>query len=269
MTWRARFPWTRARADLRVVTGADTTHAASLAQLLRSIAAHEPGVQVTAYDLGMTAQEAETVRRAHPRAKIKLFDYRKYPDYFDISRATGEYAWKPTIIWSELRRSDAPLLWLDAGMLVLQPMQNLRRHLTDTGTLFVMSSGSISDWTHPGTLEALGLPRDWGADLRNLAAGFVGFDPARPDARQLVKEWADGARSQDCIAPPGSSRANHRQDQALLSVLAHRAGMMDHLLPIRVLKGWAEVALRQEVDPKGLRPLEPDQRRVPKGWWFS
>jgi hypothetical protein len=27
-----------------------------------------------------------------------------------------------------------------------------------------------------------------------------------------------------CIAPPGSSRGNHRQDQALLSYLVHKAG---------------------------------------------
>ena len=28
----------------------------------------------------------------------------------------------------------------------------------------------------------------------------------------------------DCIAPPGSSRKNHRQDQAVLSYLVHKAG---------------------------------------------
>ena len=41
----------------------------------------------------------------------------------------------------------------------------------------------------------------------------------------LVEPWVRCARVEACIAPPGSNRRNHRQDQAALTVLAHQAGV--------------------------------------------
>ena len=41
----------------------------------------------------------------------------------------------------------------------------------------------------------------------------------------IVEPWVRCARVEACIAPPGSNRRNHRQDQAALTVLAHQAGV--------------------------------------------
>jgi hypothetical protein len=66
---------------------------------------------------------------------------------------------------------------------------------------------------------------------QNADATLVGFavgstPPAASDAlyRDIVVPWKRCALVKDCIAPPGSSRANHRQDQAVLSYLVHRGG---------------------------------------------
>ena len=49
--------------------------------------------------------------------------------------------------------------------------------------------------------------------------------PAREAVyRTIVLPWKTCALAKDCIAPAGSSRKNHRQDQAVLSYLVHRAG---------------------------------------------
>jgi hypothetical protein len=42
--------------------------------------------------------------------------------------------------------------------------------------------------------------------------------------REIVLPWRACAMNKNCIAPPGSSRRNHRQDQAVLSFLVHRTG---------------------------------------------
>ena len=42
--------------------------------------------------------------------------------------------------------------------------------------------------------------------------------------RDVVLPWKACAVEKDCIAPAGSSRSNHRQDQAVLSYLVHRSG---------------------------------------------
>src|SRR5262249_594703 len=73
-------------------------------------------------------------------------------------------------------------------------------------------------------------PDDYG-DRRNADATLVGFAigsapaPAREALyHNVVLPWKRCALAKDCIAPPGSSRQNHRQDQAVLSYLVHRAG---------------------------------------------
>jgi len=62
------------------------------------------------------------------------------------------------------------------------------------------------------------------ATLVGLATGHP--SPAVRDRvyREIVVPWRTGALDKDCIAPAGSSRRNHRQDQALLSYLVHKAG---------------------------------------------
>jgi hypothetical protein len=47
----------------------------------------------------------------------------------------------------------------------------------------------------------------------------VGFDTSQPEALRLLHSWLACARHVECIAPAGSHRGNHRQDQAALSVL--------------------------------------------------
>jgi len=51
------------------------------------------------------------------------------------------------------------------------------------------------------------------------AAGACGFDPAQPAVRRLVQQWREWCLDPACIAPAGATRANHRFDQSVLSIL--------------------------------------------------
>ena len=51
---------------------------------------------------------------------------------------------------------------------------------------------------------------------------IVGFDMRAYE--QVVKPWAECALKRECIGPLGSNRGNHRQDQAVLTVLLYQAG---------------------------------------------
>ena len=83
------------------------------------------------------------------------------------------------------------------------------------------------DWTHPATLEYFAVDAQWAAGKRNLNGACVAFHPHSLQALKLAKQWRDGALIKECIAPEGSSRKNHRQDQALLTVLAYKHGLAD------------------------------------------
>jgi hypothetical protein len=72
-------------------------------------------------------------------------------------------------------------------------------------------------------------PNEYG-DKPNADATLVGFgigsaSTADREAvyQNIVLPWRACAMVNDCIAPRGSSRKNHRQDQAVLSYLVHRA----------------------------------------------
>lgn len=210
-----------------LVSAADSSHFRSLMQFLRSVRRYERHTAVCVFDLGFTAGELGAIHRAFPSYEVRAFDFSAYPEYFDIHVNAGEYAWKPVIVWEALRESNAPVCWMDAGNALVDDLDGLRKALSVNGFYSPYSSETIGMWTHPGTLRYLGLDEAWRSDSRNLNGACIAFDPAREKALRLAKEWRDGALVRDCIAPKGSDRSNHRQDQALLTVLAYRDGLVE------------------------------------------
>jgi hypothetical protein len=190
---------------------------------LASARKHEPETRVVVYDLGLTPAERNALETNFPY-DVRTFDYSRYPAFFDIRVNAGEYAWKPAIIREVASETADIVCWMDAGHIILRPLTGLRWETRRIGHYSPHSLGTIADWTHPGMLSYLGLPPDWRSLSPNLSGGTVAFDMRNPAGARLLNEWADLALIKECIAPEGSSRANHRQDQALLSVLAYRAG---------------------------------------------
>ena len=231
-----------------LVTGANYTHGRSLLQLLGSIRQWEPQTRVVVYDLGLTRKQRRAVLDSDLNGSVEAFPWNEYPGFFDINVNRGEYAWKPALIARELQKSDAPLCWMDAGNVVLLPLRDIREELAQHGFYSAPSRGTVLQWTHPLMFKALGLPPDFCADRRNLSGACIAFDPKHLRARALIEEWARLAEDKEMIAPPGSSRKNHRQDQALLTVLAYRSGIISE--PSRKLDAFA---IHRDLREFGLR----------------
>jgi hypothetical protein len=206
-------------SDLTIVTAASSNHFRCLKNLLYSLSLHERKTPVIVYDLGL--QEAECAELRHLGWLRRRFAFENYPAHVDIRVARGQYAWKPIIIAEVFRSVGGMVLWLDAGNLVHRRLRKIRRALSTQGLYSPLSSGNIARWTHPGTLQSLKVsPRLLAKRNRNGA--LVGFAAGHPGIRQLVVTWEQCALDANCIAPPGSSRKNHRQDQAVLSVLMYQ-----------------------------------------------
>lgn len=211
-------------SDLVIVTGADSSHYRSLIQFLSSLEEYEPNIKVVVFDLGLTASERQSVAKTFPTADLRMFDYSKYPSYFDIKSNAGEYAWKPVIVHDVLHEFRCCICWMDAGNLVTEPLIWVRKIVEKSGFYSPISPRRVSDWTHPKTLKLLGASEEL-LDQRNLSGGCVAVSFKCSTARHLISRWRDCALKKDCIAPSGSNRQNHRQDQAVLSVLAHQSGI--------------------------------------------
>jgi hypothetical protein len=225
--------WLRPGAPLSLVTGADSSHFLSLMQFLASVAEHEPDILVRAYDLGLHPHERDELERTFSRYVLPRFDYDSHPPHVNIRKGAGRYAWKPIIVWNALVETAGPVCWMDAGNMLTGRLDGVRSALCQRGFYSITSRGTAAEWTHPAMLTYFGLDAVWAAGKRNLSGSCVGFHPQSLRALRLARRWRNGALIKKCIAPPGSNRSNHRQDQSLLTVLAHMRGFGDAILPKR------------------------------------
>ena len=207
------------RPELTIVTAASANHATCVRNLLRSI--ELAGVEATrvVYGLGLGPADERSLRaRCH---ELRRFDFGAYPSHVDIRRHKGRYAWKPILVAETAERYGGLVLWLDAGDLVHGDLDAVRRTLREQGVYTPVSSGTIRDWTHTGTLRYLDAAPEL-LSRRNRNGAIVGIDTGHAGARELLRRWRSCALVEECIAPPGSDRTNHRQDQAVLSVLFYQ-----------------------------------------------
>jgi hypothetical protein len=219
-------------AQLTVVTAASSNHYGALCQMLASL--RRLGARVECYDIGLTPAESLALPRwdgiVHRR-----FAYDQYPPHMNADINAGEYAWKPVIIADVVERSraqDSPsnVLWADAGC-YFDSIASISDRIASSGGLWVRASaGTMRQWTHPLMFEYLKADPQAYGDKPNADATLVGFGigsgtPADREAvyQNIVAPWKAYAMIKDCIAPRGSSRTNHRQDQSVLSYLVHRA----------------------------------------------
>jgi hypothetical protein len=208
-----------ADGKLVIVTGASENHARPLLNLLKSTAYYEPGTKIVVYDLGLEKATLGALRRR--RCNVVPFRFADYPPHVGADRLRT-YAWKPAMVHEVLQGEGLPLLYLDAGDLVHKRLDRVRAELARTGFYSPSVTGTIVEWCHPATLEAMQVE----AEIRNDGnrnAAIVGFGTTAM-AREIGARWYECAMQPDIICPPGATKKDgHRFDQTVLSILVARA----------------------------------------------
>jgi len=204
-----------------LVTAASENHERSLLQLLDSLRRCRVPANIVVYDLGLSHRVYQQIRTDW-KIPIRRFPFEKYPPYFRMEQDAGQYAWKPVIIQQvALEYPHENIVWMDAGNVVYDDLSVLDMYITETGVFTAVSSGTIERWTHPGTLNYMQVP-DSLLHLPCRNAACVGFNMRVPFAKEMLDEWARLAQVQECIAPEGATRLNHRHDQAVLTILFYK-----------------------------------------------
>ena len=232
-----------------IVTAADHRYARTLCQLLLSIARHTDDdlPRVVIVDLGLTAGDREQLARWFPWCGVEPFRFESLPAHV---RRLDICAWKPVAIDDMLRANSGLVLWLDSATIIREPLDPVFVRIERDGLLTLAGQSPIARWCHDETRRFMGAsPEDSSARCR--VAGILGFDSSRPDVRAVVSEWRRLALIPSCIDPPGATRANHRYDQAIFSLLLARTalgepdGEVDISSPRPI--GWAST--RNKVAP--------------------
>ncbi|KAI9318933.1 hypothetical protein BX666DRAFT_1854564 [Dichotomocladium elegans] len=215
-----------------IVTASSANHLCALESFLYSLNDLRPEVRefprIVVYNIGMNRTQLPVLDQLLSHGymdELITFDYFKYPRFWDVAINAGEYAWKTGIVHEAAEKyPDQVLLWLDAGDLVtadflIHAPDMVRKH---GGFWSPRSSTRMSRWTHPGMFAYFNEDPAIYAHYRNCNGAAVGFDLANSTARAIVDAWYQCGLDKNCIAPPGSSRLNHRQDQAVLTYLAYK-----------------------------------------------
>lgn len=215
------------RPRFAMATAASRNHAASLVAFLTHLTSHNPTQEPLAiFDMGLGDDAASDLRseiRLLPWCTLRTFDYDAVPAFMKAEggpRHAGEYAWKAVIVDNMLREADN-VLWLDTGVRLrtVNEVARLAALIPEAGFVATWTAGNVSDWTHNATIRLLDADELRDAKMCNAAA--AGFSSSSKSTA-LVRAWVECSMNVNCIAPPGSSRKNHRQDQSALSILATR-----------------------------------------------
>ncbi|CAG8567004.1 1702_t:CDS:1, partial [Paraglomus occultum] len=192
-----------------------------------------PRPRIVIYDFGLYGWQISllnSLKSAGFLTELRKFDYSKYPDFWDIRIHKGEYGWKVGALSEIVRDFPGIVVWLDSGSLMRTPfLRNIENLLVkDKCIASPRSAATLFVWTHPGMYDYYGVPQpEEFRDVENCSSGVLVFNTHT--AGKLLEDWLDCALHKDCIAPPGSSRKNHRQDQSAFTYLSAREGCFCNL----------------------------------------
>lgn len=193
--------------------------------------------RIVIYNLGVNGSQypvLEALQKANYFNELYNFDYPSYPSFWNIRHLRGQYAWKAGIVNEMRQKHKGVLLWMDSGNVPnAEFLRSIPSVVRKQGFWSPRSTGYMGGkLIHPGMFKwfkAKVADYQYRENCNGAALGFNLDDPKVNE--ELIIPWHDCAVEKDCIAPPGSSRLNHRQDQAAITFLAYRSGYVCYEYP--------------------------------------
>jgi hypothetical protein len=149
---------------LVLASGADERYGHQLLNLIGSVKSNADAFDaVVAFDLGLAPKQRELLDAA------RGVDVRTVPPF--VSHWAQGRTWK-TWIWTNVEADE--LVWLDAGLTVLRPIDELLEEIGKRGYFVVSQGHEIGDSIPTDYYELYGFPRER-AGRDSVAAGIIGF----------------------------------------------------------------------------------------------
>eukprot|EP00039_Didymoeca_costata_P006474 m.90534 g.90534 ORF g.90534 m.90534 type:complete len:363 (+) comp13271_c0_seq4:63-1151(+) len=219
------------RPSFVIGTAFSSNHVCPLANMLDSVRRLHNDWTVVVYNLDspqkLNSSTMSMLKHSGPpRTLFREFQYDKYPVFFNINQAIGEYAWK-TVIIKELVDEFGVVLWMDAGNMIHEKdnLTMVLNTIRKTGFYSTKTKGDVQSFTHKGTLLHLNQSNNETLKRqRNCNGAILGFSHDSRAYHEILVPWVSCALVKECIAPTGSNKSNHRQDQSVLSILVHAKG---------------------------------------------
>lgn len=226
------------------ITGSSENHFYATINCLYSIVAANINASMLFIDYGISSKQIRALLRHYTQINqfhkqtnsgAQLY-YRKYnfvhfPPFMDISEfmSIGGYSWKVIGYSDVIDELRGPIMWTDGGSILLDDMSREISLMQKYGIYSPASLGTVDTWVHPSSrmfLEKYGLIKGVNGSSEMCTGGYLFIDGGSEKIRkEIIEPLLECSYTMNCITPLLSNRMNHRQDQAILTLLIHNAGI--------------------------------------------
>ena len=193
--------------DRMIITAASSVFGPSLLALVGSLNLNWPDhPRIRVYDIGLD----DDTLRILDASNVEVI---KVPEFCPHCRK--HFTWK---IWCW---NDAPardVLWVDAGLVVLKPLDDVFSAIDNLGYFVVPTYHPLTENASEAACRGCGVDANFRRGKVTLAGGFIGFRK-EDQILEIVEEALSVALHEEYIASTGK---RHRHDQAIISLLFYR-----------------------------------------------
>ena len=231
--------------NVLLITGCSDNHFMSVVPAMYAMLNASATVNIAFIDYGLLPEQVEELKsvfdyihRVHVAMNAsslivyRKFDFRKAPTWMNIfdCQTRGGYAWKVIGYMDLLSEWKAMGAWIDAGSIINDGIDMELMYAKMEGMYVPPSPGNVGMWTHPSMIqfvESMGLTGKVDRNETNCSSGHFFMDFSNTTAvNTIFKPFLQCAYTMKCITPRGSSKANHRQEQAGITLFLHNAHLV-------------------------------------------
>lgn len=193
--------------DRMIITAASSAFGPSLLALLGSLNLNWPAhPRVRVYDIGL-GDDTLHILEDNDVEVIKV------PEFCPHWRK--HFTWK---IWCWNDAQAREILWMDSGLVVLKPLDDVFYAIDNLGYFVVPTYHPLTENASEAACRGCGVDASFREGKVTLAGGFIGFKK-EGQIQQVLEEVLSIALKEECIA---ATERMHRHDQAIISLLLYK-----------------------------------------------
>lgn len=143
---------------------------------------------------------------------------------------TSPYAFKLYAIKEAMKQGHSRLLWLDAGLYAIRPLDPVFEILDREGVYLMRDENKVSKFCSQETLDYYRMAREDTAHIHLATGALIGLNMDSNVSKFLFAEWlaAYQAGLYQGTVSKHSGQEDHRGDETILGILAHKFGLKLH-----------------------------------------
>ncbi len=137
-----------------------------------------------------------------------------------LTLAHVPYAFKPCLFREAKRLGYRKILWLDASIRPLKPLDFAFQKMEDTGVFFYPSGNDLARYCSQIAADYFDVSAEELRGMSSVAAGIIGLDLDHPNGQKVLDLWMEAAQNEEGFLSP-------RPEQNALSMIAYQLGLGD------------------------------------------